>query len=53
MGPKIWNILPETLKEVPSLYKFKLEVKHWVQTDCPCKLCKTYIPNVGYIDQSL
>ena len=26
MGPKIWNILPETLNELPSLYKFKLEV---------------------------
>ena len=53
MGPKIWNILPETLEEVPSLYKFKLEVKHWIPTDCPCKLCKMYILNVGYIDQSL
>ena len=38
---KIWNMLPKELQKSPSLFNFNY--------DCPCKLCKTYIPNLGYI----
>ena len=50
MGPKIWNILPKLLKEAQTLNKFKLDIKHWIPSNCPCKLCKHYIQNVGYIN---
>ena len=49
LGPKIWNMLPKSLKESPSLYSFKSTVKTWTPDDCPCKLCKYFIPNVGYM----
>ena len=50
LGPKIWAILPKKLKEITSLNIFQQEIKIWKPTKCPCKLCKTYINGVGYID---
>ena len=49
LGPKIWNMLPDKLKQAASLSTFKAEMKTWISTDCPCKLCKLYVPNLGYI----
>ena len=49
LGPKIWNMLPKKLQKSPSLFNFNCEIKKWIPYDCPCKLCKTYIPNLGYI----
>ena len=48
-GTKIWSIVPEYLKNMNSLGKFKSEIKLWVPSKCPCRLCKTYIKDVGYI----
>ena len=49
-GPIVWNqMLPEHLKNISSLTSFKENVKKWVPTECPCKLCKHYIPHLGYV----
>ena len=45
LGAKLWDILPET----ESLQEFKNKIKYWTPLNCPCKLCKTYIANVGYV----
>ena len=48
-GPKVWNsMLPDNLKSCKSLGEFKNRIKSWTPTNCPCKLCKTYIAGVGY-----
>ena len=48
-GPKVWNsMLPDSLKGCKSLSEFKTRIKSWIPTNCPCKLCKTYIAGVGY-----
>ena len=49
LGPKNWNMLPKPLKELSTLYSFKTNIKDWIPYDCPCKLCKTYVPDLGYI----
>ena len=49
LGPKIWKMLPDKLKQAASLSTFKAGIKTWIPTDCPCKLCKLYLPNLGYI----
>ena len=49
LGPKIWDSLPSSMKELNSLNSFKSAIKSWVPISCPCRLCKTYIHNVGYI----
>ena len=50
LGPKIWDIIPNNLKEETSLKSFKNKVKKWKPEKCPCKLCKTYIFGIGYIE---
>jgi len=49
IGPKLWNSLPCEYKELNSLKEFKMKIKNWIPINCPCKLCKTYISNVGYL----
>ena len=50
LGPKIWNLVPDHIKSETSVKAFKTKIKNWRPSACPCKLCKTYIHAVGYID---
>ena len=49
-GPKTWEILPKEIKESKTLLEFKSKVKLWKPIDCTCKLCKTFIPELGFIN---
>ena len=49
LGPRIWNSVPDKLKQVDDVYVFKKEIKIWNTRNCPCRLCKTCIPNVCFI----
>ena len=49
LGPKIWNILPDDLKNAASICIFKNKIKGWIPVNCPCRLCLDYIPNLGYL----
>ena len=49
IGPKIWELLPNNIKYSDSLSKFRKFVKSWKPEACPCRLCKTYIAQVGFI----
>ena len=49
LGPKIWDILPHTYKDLPDLDGFKVALKKWRPVNCPCKICKVYIANVGFV----
>ena len=49
-GPQIWNLIPERLRTFETLNKFKKEIKTWKCDTCPCKMCKTYIQYVGFIN---
>ena len=49
LGPKIWDLVPVELKRSESLDSFKLKIKNWVPFECPCRLCKTYIQQVGFL----
>ena len=52
-GPLVWDyMLPENLKTILCLQKFKAEVKKWLPEGCPCRLCKTYISQVGFVNVS-
>ena len=40
LGPKIWNIVPIDIRNIDSLEKFKIQIKKWKPTNCPCRrLC--------------
>lgn len=49
LAPKIWDIVPNEIKESPSVTTFKNNIKNWIPTNCPCRLCKTFYPGVGFI----
>ena len=50
LGPKIWSMIPSDIKTLTSLKDFKRKIRIWKPNKCPCKLCKTFIAGVGYID---
>ena len=49
LGPKIWDLVPTEIKQSESLDVFKMKIKKWTPFECPCRLCRTYIPQVGFI----
>ena len=49
LGPKNWNMVPEERKQKSSLFAFKREIKQWFPNSSPCKICKKYLPNIGFI----
>ena len=49
LGPRIWNLVPDKLKQLVDIHAFKKEIKKWKPENCPCKLFKTYIPHVEFI----
>ena len=49
-GPKTWAIVPEEIRKSVSLTEFKAKIKHWEPKCCTCRLCKTYVQNIGFID---
>ena len=48
-SPQLWSILPENLRQINLLVQFKESVRKWVCIDCPCRLCKLYLPNIGFL----
>ena len=48
-GPITWNLLPNEIKQSKSLSIFKTKIKDWKPQGCTCRLCKTFIPGVGYL----
>ena len=49
LGPKIWDLLPNEFKEMENLESFKRAIKKWKPEKCPCRICRRYLPNVGFI----
>ena len=49
LNPKIWELVPSNIKCSDSLSNFKKLINSWKAEACPCRLRKTYIPQVGFI----
>ena len=49
-GPVIWNLIPAEMKSVDSLETFKSKIRMWKPSNFPCRICKNYIPNVGFLE---
>ena len=49
LGPNIWDLVPIEIKESEPLNGFKFKIKRWVPEGCPCRICKIYIGQVGFI----
>ena len=49
LSPKVWDMIPNNIKKSPSLADFKAKIKNWIPSKCPCKLCKIFVPQVGFL----
>ena len=49
LGPNIWNLVPNCIKDSSSLSSFKTKIKKWKLSKCQCRLCLTFIQNLGFI----
>ena len=49
LAPKIWELVPEQIKKLESVASFKNAIKKWKLANCPCRLCRTYIFQVGFV----
>ena len=48
-GYKIWNLIPEEIRQKETVAGFKNAIKSWFPSICPCRLCQNYIGGVGYV----
>ena len=46
---KIWEQITAEIKNKKSLDGFKTEIKKWKPVKCPRNICKTFIPDLGFI----
>ena len=51
-APRIWELVPDDLKHIDAIDKFKSAIKKWEPVECPCRLCKDYVAGLGYVNTS-
>ena len=49
LGPKIWELIPPVIRQIDTFPGFEKAIKKWKPTNCPCRICKTYIASVGFL----
>ena len=47
LGLKIWESIPANVKEVDTIERFNSAIKKWKPHSCPCRLCETYLQQIG------
>ena len=48
-GPIIGSLVSEEIRYTDALESFKSKIRTCQPKDCPCRICKNYIPNVGFL----
>ena len=48
LGPKIWVMVPQNIKNCKYLQEFKRLIKGWKPEACPCRMCKKCNANIGF-----
>ena len=46
---KIWGCVSCDIKNSKFLNEFKFKIKRWKPIGCDCRICKTYISNLGFV----
>ena len=49
LGPKVWDNLTTELKKIVFLALYKKKIREWAPKNCPCRLRKTYVQNIGFL----
>ena len=48
-APKLWDLLPNSIKDSASLKYFKTKNNTWAADRCPFRICKKYVGRLGFI----
>jgi len=51
IGPQIWDQIPDDIRDAESLPIFKSKIRKWKAKNCPCRLCKCFIANIGFVER--
>ena len=46
---KVWEVLPDSYKKIDNIDTFKKAIKAWKPSNCPCRLCRVYVQNIGFL----
>ena len=49
-GPQIWQNIPLKIRNLGSVSLFKSNIKQIQSLHCSCKICRSFIANLGHID---
>ena len=47
-GVQIWELIPKNIKSLESVDIFKSKINRWVLEIFPCRLCQTYVNQIGF-----
>ena len=53
LAATIQNLVPAHIKDLKTLNTFKHQIKKWISKDCPCRLCKAYVAQFGFLQELL
>ena len=48
-APIIWDLVPTEIKNSDSLSIFIKRIRCWKPQFCPCRLCKVFVPQLGFL----
>lgn len=48
-GPKVWELVPDEIKNSKTLIEFKNKIRKWEPVGCTCRLCKIFVHNLGFL----
>ena len=49
LGPKIWALIRNEMKQLESLWKLRKEIKQWKPKSCLCRFCKRCIHRIRFL----
>ena len=49
-GPKLWKLIPDKIKHTSILSAFKARIKSWTINNCPCRLHKIFVKDLGFAE---
>ena len=48
-GCRLWQALPNDMKQSDTLSSFKRKIKTWKGEECNCRLCRLFVAQVGFL----
>ena len=49
LGSRLWQKLPNDIKQSDTLSSFKRRIKTWKGDECNCRVCRPFVAQVGFL----